>query len=192
MRKLLLTAVGAVAVATASMASAAVTVTASSGLSAPNGDPFANPSLVINYADGSSTVQYGIQPVPNPTFNASFTFTNTIAGVYNVVLQTSTTGVVFTSGALTGGSCAPAFCTLGGLPGTNLALPAPVYLAAATYTFAFGGNNSSTSLASTLNGNVTITPAVPEPAAWAMMLIGFGGIGLAMRRRRRPALAQIA
>jgi hypothetical protein len=34
--------------------------------------------------------------------------------------------------------------------------------------------------------------AVPEPATWALMLLGFGGIGMAMRRRRRPALAQIA
>jgi PEP-CTERM motif-containing protein len=191
MRKILLGAAGAVAMATASMAGAAVTVTGSSGLSAPNGDPFANPSLVINYADGSSTIQYGIQPVPNPSFNASFTFTNTISGVYNVVLQTSTRGVVFTSAALSGGGCTPAICTLAGLPGTNLALPAPVYLAASTYTFAFGGNNTATSLASTLNGNVTITPAVPETATWVMMLLGFGGIGLAMRRRR-PALAQIA
>ena len=190
MRKLLMAAAGAVAIATASMASASVTVTASSGLNSPN--PLTTAGAVQNFADGSSVIQFGIQPVPNPTFNASFTFTNTIAGVYNVVLQTSTTGVVFTSGALSGGSCAPSYCTIGGLPGTNLALPAPVYLAAATYTFAFGGNNSSTFQGSTLNGNVTITPAVPEAATWAMMLVGFGGIGLAMRRRRRPALAQIA
>jgi hypothetical protein len=27
--------------------------------------------------------------------------------------------------------------------------------------------------------------AVPEPGTWAMMLLGFGGIGFAMRRRRR-------
>ncbi len=34
--------------------------------------------------------------------------------------------------------------------------------------------------------------AVPEPATWAMMLFGFAGIGFAMRRRRRPILAQVA
>ena len=34
--------------------------------------------------------------------------------------------------------------------------------------------------------------AVPEPATWALMLLGFGGIGFAMRRRTKPALAQLA
>lgn len=33
--------------------------------------------------------------------------------------------------------------------------------------------------------------AVPEPSTWAMMLFGFGGIGLAMRRRKR-AIPQMA
>ena len=37
-----------------------------------------------------------------------------------------------------------------------------------------------------------IRTAVPEPATWAMMLLGFAGIGFAMRRRRLPSLAQIA
>jgi hypothetical protein len=35
------------------------------------------------------------------------------------------------------------------------------------------------------------TGAVPEPATWAMMLLGFGAIGVSMRRRK-PVLAQIA
>jgi opacity protein-like surface antigen len=34
--------------------------------------------------------------------------------------------------------------------------------------------------------------AVPEPSTWAMMLLGFGAIGFATRRRRQPKLAQIA
>lgn len=44
-------------------------------------------------------------------------------------------------------------------------------------------------------GNVLLSSvayAVPEPATWAMMLIGFGAIGLTMRRRRKPVLAQLA
>lgn len=36
------------------------------------------------------------------------------------------------------------------------------------------------------------TAAVPEPATWGMMLLGFAGIGFAMRRRRQPTLAQVA
>jgi len=40
--------------------------------------------------------------------------------------------------------------------------------------------------------NVQVAP-VPEPGTWAMMLLGFGAMGLMIRgRRRRPALGQIA
>ena len=191
MRKLLLAAAGAVAMATASMASASVTVTASSGLT-PAQDPFLNASLVNNNPDGSSNIAFGMNPVTFPGFSGSFTFTNSIAGVYNLVLQTSTTGITFTSAALSGGGCTPLICTLGVLPGTSLSLNGVILAANTTYTFNFGGTNSRTSTGGVLNGNVSIDPAVPEPATWAMMLLGFGGIGLAMRRRRRPALAQIA
>ena len=43
-------------------------------------------------------------------------------------------------------------------------------------------------------GNLTFTPAaVPEPATWAMMLFGFAGIGWQLRRRRsQAAIAQFA
>ena len=191
MRKLLLSAVGAVAVASASMASAAVTVTGSSGLTTLQ-DPFLQSGLVQNNADGSSNISFGIQPVPFPNFSGSFDFSNSIAGVYNIVLQTSTDGVTFTSAAISGGGCTPAICTLSPLPGTSLALNGVILAANTSYTFSFGGTNSRTTTGGTLNDNVSIDPAVPEPATWAMMLLGFGGIGLAMRRRRRPALAQIA
>ena len=192
MRKLLLTAVGAVAMATASMASAAVTVTASSGLTGVLGDPFANPGLVTNNADGSSNIGFGMNPVSHPNFAGSFTFSNSIAGIYNITLGTSTSGVQFTSAVISGGACTALTCTLGGLPGQNLVLNGALLAANTAYTFSFGGTNSRTTTGGILTGNVSIDPAVPEPATWAMMLLGFGGIGLAMRRRRRPALAQIA
>ena len=43
-------------------------------------------------------------------------------------------------------------------------------------------------------GNLTFSPApVPEPATWAMMLFGFAGIGWQLRRTRRTgAIAQLA
>jgi len=195
MRKLLLSAVGAVAVATASMASAAVTVTASSGLT-PLQDPFLQTGLVTNNPDGSSNIAFGMNPVPHPNFSGSFSFTNTIAGIYNITLDTSTnfpSGVVtFTSAVISGGSCTALTCTLGGLPGQHLVLNSLSLAANTAYTFSFAGTNSRTATGGVLTGNVSIDPAVPEPATWAMMLLGFGGIGLAMRRRRRPALAQIA
>ena len=44
-------------------------------------------------------------------------------------------------------------------------------------------------------GNLTFTPAaVPEPATWGMMLLGFAGVGFQLRRQRRrtAAIAQFA
>ena len=43
-------------------------------------------------------------------------------------------------------------------------------------------------------GNLTFTPtAVPEPATWGMMLLGFAGIGWQLRRKRNTgAIAQLA
>jgi hypothetical protein len=145
--------------------------------------------LVVNNGDGTSNIAFGIQPVPNP-FAASFDFTNTAANLYNIVLQSSTNGITFTSAVISGGACTPATCTLNGLPGNNLSLFGLALAANTTYTFSFGGTAPGTG--GTLNGNVSIYPAVPEPATWAMMLIGFAGIGMAMRRRRNPALAQLA
>jgi hypothetical protein len=49
------------------------------------------------------------------------------------------------------------------------------------------GGNTVTSFAQLGAG----VPAVPEPATWAMMLLGFGGIGVAARRRRRGDNAQM-
>jgi hypothetical protein len=45
-----------------------------------------------------------------------------------------------------------------------------------------------------ISGEGTPVRGVPEPATWAMMLLGFGGIGMAMRRsnKRKPALMQVA
>ena len=188
MRKLLYSIVGAAALATASIASAAVVVTGSSGLS-PTQDPFANPTLVTNNADGTANIAFGIQPVPSP-FTGSFAFTNTANGVYNIVLQTSTTGILFTSAGISGGACTPATCTLNGLPGMTLSLFGLTLAANTDYMFNFGGTNSNSGTG-TLNGNVSISP-VPEATTWAMMILGFGAMGLLIRRRRRPIFAQLA
>ena len=124
----------------------------------------------------------------NPTFTEWLTFTNDLAGVYALTLDTSSSGIDFTSAILTG-------------PGGPYELVeefdngiaefwnlSSLFLEAGTYTLTINGDNSSTG---SLGGTVTIN-AVPEPGTWAMMLLGFGAAGYAMRRRRAPVLAQMA
>jgi PEP-CTERM motif len=121
-------------------------------------------------------------------FTEWLTFTNDMAGVYSLTLDTSSAGIDFTSAIITG-------------PGGPYELDENVdngtvefwslsnlFLEAGTYTLTITGDNNSTG---SLGGTVTIN-AVPEPGTWAMMLLGFGAAGYAMRRRRAPALAQVA
>jgi hypothetical protein len=188
MRKLLYTVVGAAALATASIASAAVTVTSSTGLNDPN--PTAAGSTVVN--GNITTINFGQNPVSTPTFSGSFTLTNTLSDLYSIVISTSTPGVTFTSASLSGGSCTVATCTLMPFPDNTSLKLASTLLTPGTYTFNFAGN-AGADASGALTGNVTIMAApVPEAATWGMMILGFGAMGFAIRRRRRPVLAQLA
>jgi hypothetical protein len=187
MRKLLYTVVGAAALATASIASAAVTVTSSTGLNDPN--PTAAGSTVVN--GNITTINFGQNPVSTPTFSGSFTLTNTLSGLFSIILGTSTPGVTFSSASLSGGNCTVATCTLTPFPDNTSLKLANTLLSPGTFTFNFAGNAGAGSGA--LTGNVTIMAApVPEAATWGMMILGFGAMAFAIRRRRRPALAQLA
>lgn len=186
MRTPLLAVAGAMALAISSAAGAAVTVTSSTNLNSP--DPAAAGSVVVNA--GITTINFGQNPVSTPTFTGSFNFSNTVAGLYTIVLSTSTPGVTFSSASISGGTCTPATCTLGLFPDNTSLKLANALLGVGSYTFSFTGNNSNES--GTLTGNVTIS-AVPEAKSWALMILGFGAIGLTMRgRRRQRVLAQIA
>ena len=138
-----------------------------------------------------TTIGFTESGLDSPTFSEWLTFTNDLAGVYALTLDTSSVGIDFTSAILTG-------------PGGPYELIeefdngisefwnlSDLFLDAGTYTLTINGNNSSTG---SLGGTVTINAvnAVPEPGTWAMMLIGFGAAGFAMRRRRQPVLAQMA
>ena len=130
-----------------------------------------------------------------PTFTEWLTFTNDVAGIYALTLDTSSSGIDFTSAILTGpggpyelieevDNGISEFWNL-----SNLSLDA------GTYVLTINGDNSSTG---SLGGTVTIDTvgpgqhgAVPEPGTWTMMLLGFGAAGHAMRRRK-ALLPQIA
>jgi hypothetical protein len=180
MRKSVLAIVGAAALTIGSAAGAAVTVTGSTGLNDPN--PALAGSVVT--VGNVTTINYGMNPVSSPTFSGSFSLTNTAAGLYSIVLNTSSPGVTFDSATLTGPG-GP--YTLGLFPDNTSLKLFPTQIAAGDYVFSFTGHAGASG---TLTGNVTITSAVPEPGTWAMMLLGFGAIGLAIRSRRRTGLVQ--
>ena len=183
MRRIVYTILGAASLASATIASAAVTVTGATSLTDPN------PTLPASIAtqDGTTTVTFGLNPT-GTSFNSSFTFMNTVAGVYNFLVGTSTPGLMFTNVSVAGGGTTSIFAP----PATSVIqqfnLP---MLADTAYTVTLAGTSPVS--AGAISGNVTITnAAVPEPATWAMMILGFGAVGMVLRRRRRPVLAQLA
>ena len=177
MRKLVLGLAGAAALAISSAAGAQVTVD--------------DCSMVCDGPDvlgNETTIGFTESGLDAPTFSEYLQFTNDLAGIYALTLDTSSSGIDFTSAILTG-------------PGGPYNLVeefdnnisefwnlSSLYLEAGQYTLTINGNNNSTG---SLGGTVTIN-AVPEPGTWAMMLLGFGAAGYAMRRRRAPVLAQAA
>ena len=177
MRKMVLAMAGAAALAISSAAGAQVTIDDCSMVCD-------GPDVVGN----ETTIGFTESGLGAPTFMEYLTFTNNLAGVYGITLDTSSTGIDFTSAILSG-------------PGGPYALNEDVdngivefwslsslFLEAGQYTLTIMGDNRSTG---SLGGTVTIN-AVPEPGTWAMMLLGFGAAGYAMRRRRAPVLAQAA
>ena len=179
MRKLVLSLAAATALTFASAANAAITVTNSSGVDAPIN--------VVN-SPSQSTVDFGKNPEPSGSFTGWFEFTNTLGGLYSIIVSTSTPSANITSATLSGLGGSPVIASSSQLSGASLSL-AVGNLSAGDYRFTFGGNAPANG--GVVTGNVTFQP-VPEPATWALMLVGFAGIGMAMRRRRQPSLAQVA
>jgi hypothetical protein len=135
-----------------------------------------------------TTIGFTEAGLDNPTFTEWLTFTNDMAGVYALTLDTSSSGIDFTSAILTGPGGPSELMEEFDNGISEFWNLSSLFLEAGTYTLTINGENRSTG---SLGGTVTIN-AVPEPGTWAMMLLGFGAAGFAMRRRRAPVLAQMA
>ena len=201
MRSLVLSVLGATALASGSIASAAVTVNAVTVVNL--NDP--NPSTSVATAGGNTTINFGFNPIVNAegtnSFSSSFTISDPLAGIYSISGDTSTPGVIFSNTSNLTCIASVMGCTVGtvynliigttpsgfsafGLPLTNLA--------AGDYRLTINGISPNSG---SFTGNVRITTgAVPEPGTWALMLLGFGAVGFAMRRQRKQdgRLLQIA
>lgn len=175
MRKLILAAVGATALATASMANAAITINTCS--------PVLTSCTASNTAT-QSTIAFSNPSVAAGAVSADINFTNTLAGLYTIIVDSTTTGFAITNVTLGGNTLFSGSAQTTGFLNLTLGM--------GTYDFTFTGTSPSPN-GGAVSGNVTFNLVpVPEPATWAMMLLGFAGIGFAMRRRSRPSLAQVA
>ena len=174
-RKLVLALSGAAALAFASGAQAAVTLTAGS---------CTFQSCNASTVDQSTTISFNDAALAN-SFNESFSFVNTVAGLYSITFGSSSGSVDILTATLTGPGGA---INLAGPSGPDNIVNEqfslePINLAAGSYTFRTTGTRQGNG-AGSVGGTLTVSAAVPEPATWALMLMGFGAVGFSMRRRR--------
>jgi|SRR5579884_3212987 len=135
----------------------------------------------ISCTQSGDTISYN-ETGATGTYNSTINFTNSLAGTYEVILESTTAGFNFTNVSVNGSTVFSGSGHIVDVAGIPLGLgPDNV-----TFTASVPTTGADT-------GSVSFTIAsVPEPATWAMMLLGFGGIGVAMRRRRLPVLSQLA
>jgi hypothetical protein len=173
MRKVILGLVGVAALAIGSAASATITLDSCSM-------SCTGPSAVGN----TTTIGYSESGLSNP-FTETLTFTNTLAGLYTISLDTSDAAVDFTNAWLSDGVSNYALSSSFDDGTFELWTRASTLIGMGQYTLTIMGNTSDSGA---LAGTVTIRDAVPEPATWAMMMLGFGAVGFALRRKRKLAL----
>jgi len=209
MRRLILTAVGATALATASIANAAVTFAGgSAGCFQVGGvGPCTTTDPGLNFIGGPATFNQttdasGFAGIGGPTNNFG-TITLTPDGhsytgdvfnlLINFTLPAGTGSGSFTAdllGSLTsngGGGLQISFLTPTVQVSDGLGGFYTLHVNDVAFSGSLGANE--TFLRQDISGYIR---PIPEPATWGMMLLGFAGMGLAMRRRRQPALAQLA
>lgn len=138
----------------------------------------------ITCTQTDDTISFNESVPSGTTFSSTVNFTNTAAGLYEIILESTTSGFNFTSVSVNGSSAWTGTSHLVDLSGISIGANL-----ADNVTF-----TGTTTNAAGDTGSISFSlRAVPEPATWAMMLLGFAGIGFAMRRRgSTQALAQIA
>lgn len=180
MRKLVVALAAASVLTLSTAANAAIIVTGSSDIDAP-----------INVVNGpsQSTVDWGRNPEPSGNFSGSVDIFNNLAGLYSIIVSTSTPGASINSLSISGIMGTPgSFTALGPAATVSLVVPS---LGVGNYRVGFTGTAPVTGAVASGNLTFQVQP-IPEPGTWAMMLVGFGAMGFSLRRRRQTVLAQIA
>jgi hypothetical protein len=188
MRRVLITAIGALS-ALAMAAPAAAAVVSDGTCTSPSGDTTPQAIACTGYYTGNifNAQADNTQAITDALAGFGITYTGDLTdylGFSGLGGQTdlsslfgNLTGIqvlgIHYGGGAGGGDSAFYQIDFGAAPGQPLSLNLPA--------------SSNVYLFSSSQG-------VPEPATWAMMLLGFGGIGMALRRSRRHsgALMQVA
>jgi len=181
MRKLLLAAVAAAALAGGSTAANAANII--TGIN----------STTLNSTGTSGPFGAVVNTSP---FTDQFAFTLNLPsntnGQISTISLTGTRDINFSSIFID--TAANAFVKTSSDPNPEVwALMNPILLTSGSHTLFVNGALAAGISNASYSGTLNISPAaVPEPAAWALMLLGFGAIGVTMRRRQKPILAQLA
>lgn len=211
MRRLIIMALGATALATTSVANATAFVGSTGGCFGTSCTPTSTASLVsggatlsfasgtFNQVDSNGFLAIGSGNPPTDTLGlftltgttGTSTFNSPFTLLVNFTSPTGVAGVPSTASSF--------FSTItGSVTDTNAG---GVFVNFDNTAHLFNSNSgpftltvndlgvSNNGLATPITGQIT---AVPEAKTWALMLLGFAGIGFAMRRGRRPVLAQVA
>jgi hypothetical protein len=180
MKKALMAAAFATAIAVAAPASAAQ-ITVSLG-------DYDGPANSSGFPINLGTIgTFSYAPLTGSTITAAF-----LEGTYGTQVVPSSTAsfdasVDGSSNVTVCAIAAPCFQGSGSLVPFSIALPSSLFASLTDGSATLGITQTSETFVRFGTPTLRIeyrAGAVPEAATWAMMLLGFGGIGMAMRRRR--------